>query len=109
MGGLSIFCDEDNKLGHVRKVFKYHQAELTLVQDQISDHEFSSERVRRAQDLVEEMKAQGEDKSVIDAALKAEGLPSLQEQGLMVLRGGFSWARLHRRRKKLEERVARRR
>lgn len=93
----------------MRKVFKDPQAELSLVQAQISEHEFSSERVRRSQDLVEEMKARGEDKSVIDAALEAEGLPSPQEQGLIVLRGGFSWARLHRRRKKFEVRVARRR
>ncbi|MGJ9371866.1 hypothetical protein [Nesterenkonia sp. CF4.4] len=91
------------------KVFKDSQTELALVQKQISLHEFCSERVRRAQNLVEELKARSEDKSVIDAALKAEGLPSLQEQGLIVIKGGLSWARLHRRRKKLEDRIARRR
>lgn len=82
------------------------RAELSHVQRRIRAHPFSSEGMRKAQDLVEEMKSRHQESSQIDAALTAEDLPSLQQQGLMVARRGFSWARLHRRRKKLEDRLS---
>lgn len=88
-----------------RKTRAERERELDQVLRGIADHPLSSEEVRQANSLIEQL--DGQDPSVIDDALASRGLPSLQDLGRMQLKHGLAFGRLHRRRRKLEKMLGR--
>jgi len=81
------------------------QRELTQVRARIDTHPLASDRVRAAQNLVEEMKEQGSESAAINEALDARDLPLLHELGSIQVKTLWSWGRLHRRRQRLEDQL----
>ena len=81
--------------------------ELDEVNRRIAEHPFASEPTRKANQLVEDLKAQNRDAEQINSALEKEGLPRLEELGKTTAKGLFGWSLLHRRKRKLERRITR--
>ncbi|MGZ0066960.1 hypothetical protein [Microbacterium sp. Yaish 1] len=88
-----------------RKTRSERERELDDVLRAIADHPLSSEEVRQANSLIEQL--DGEDPSVVNDSLASRGLPSLDALGKMQLKHGLAFGRLHRRRYKLEKKLGR--
>lgn len=82
------------------------RAELARVRAAIDAHPYNAPRLRRAKELIEARRGQCSPEE-LDAELFARGLPGLAECGRITAAGLVSFARLHRRRARLERRIAR--
>ncbi|KZC94060.1 MULTISPECIES: hypothetical protein [Clavibacter] len=78
---------------------------LAAVDAAIAAHPLSSERVTRANAIIEA--SDRDDKAAVEARLAEEGLPGLAELGKIQVRHSVSWWRLHRRRRKILARLDR--
>ncbi len=78
---------------------------LAAVDAAIAAHPLSSERVTRANAIIEA--ADGDDKAGVEARLAEERLPDLAELGRIQVRHSVSWWRLHRRRRRILARLDR--
>jgi hypothetical protein len=81
------------------------RAELDEVEALITAHPLASRRVRDAHAVVEAGRSRGARE--VDRELTAAGLPTTEELGRAQVAGAWSWWRLHRRRRRLERRIAR--
>ena len=81
------------------------EAELAAVDDAIATHPLSSDRVTRANAIIEA--SDRDDKAAVEARLAEEGLPGLAELGKIQVRHSVSWWRQHRRRRKILARLDR--
>ncbi|WP_316298904.1 hypothetical protein [Clavibacter michiganensis] len=78
---------------------------LAAVDAAIAAHPLSSERVTRANAIIEA--SDGDDKAGVEARLAEERLPDLAELGRIQVRHSISWWRLHRRRRRILARLDR--
>lgn len=81
------------------------QHDLDEADQRITEHSFSSERVRRANALVEAKKVEDADPDEINSALEEQGLPRLEELGMTTAKELVGWWRLHDRKRKIERKL----
>ena len=81
------------------------RAELADVRALLAAHPLASHRVRAAHEVIEDNRSRSV--AEVDQALEANALPSVVELGRTQVAGLWSWWRLHRRRRKLEQRLER--
>lgn len=81
-------------------------AKLAQVRSDLASHPYNSPQIKQATALIEQLRPH-KTSAEIDAELGAKGLPSLAECGKVTARGLVSFARLNRRRVKLEAQLAR--
>jgi hypothetical protein len=81
------------------------RAELADVHALIAAHPLASDRIRAAHEVIEENRSRS--RAEVDEALAGSASPSVAELGRTQVAGLWSWWRLHRRRRKLEQRIER--
>ena len=81
------------------------RAELDDVRALIAAHPLASHRVRAAHQVIDDSRTGGVDD--VDKALADSGLPSAVELGRTHVAGLWSWWRLHRRKRRLKQRILR--
>lgn len=81
------------------------RAELDDVRALIAAHPLASHRVRAAHRVIDDSSAGDVDD--VERALADHGLPSAVELGRTHVAGFWSWWSLHRRKRKLEQRILR--
>lgn len=82
------------------------KARLAEVEREIAAHPLASEAVTRAHAIID---SDGKgDPAELQRQLAAHGLPSPEELGRIQLAGTASWWSLHRQKRKLEAKIARR-
>lgn len=79
---------------------------LEGITGEIAANPLSSEEVRRANDLVDQLKEQGLPADAIDGRLTQEGLPTTQDLGRLMARHLIGLTGLNKKRAKLEARIA---
>lgn len=79
--------------------------QLAQVEASIAAHPLASERVQRANAIISAHDAA--DKQEVERQLAEAGLPDLAELGRIQVSGTMSWWRLHRKKTKLEAKIAR--
>jgi hypothetical protein len=81
------------------------RAELDEVNALIAAHPLASDRVRAAHQVIDDSRSRGVEE--VDEALADHALPSVVELGRAQVAGFWSWWSLHRRRRKLSQRIDR--
>jgi hypothetical protein len=81
------------------------RAELDEVNRLIAAHPLASPRVRAAHDVIDNSPSR--DVEEVERQLADGGLPSVRELGEAQVAGSWSWWKLHRRKRKLEQRIRR--
>jgi len=76
---------------------------LDKIETAIAAHPLASEPVLQSFEVIKRIGQ--ENAELISEELEARGLPSLDELGKLQVRHGFSWARLHRKRKRLRNKL----
>lgn len=79
--------------------------QLADVRKSISEHPFSDPQVLKANEVIEANN--GLEHSEIEKKLIEQQLPALEELGRIQLKGSFSWWALHRKQRKILQRLAR--
>lgn len=81
-------------------------AKLREVEAELAALPVREDRFVQAQELIEELKAAGVSAEEMNATLSARGLPSVPEVGQAVLKSMVPLAKLSRKQRKLEQRLA---
>jgi len=76
---------------------------LDKIETAIAVHPLASEPVLQSFEVIKRIGQ--ENAELISEELGARGLPSLDELGRLQVRHGFSWVRLHRKRKKVRNKL----
>ena len=78
---------------------------LSAINGRINSHALNTSPMKEAREVVTEHRGEGQKE--VDHALSERGLPSTATQGRALISGLVSLARLNRKRRKLEHRIAR--
>ncbi|MGV9183997.1 hypothetical protein [Arcanobacterium canis] len=79
--------------------------DLDDVKQQISENPLSGSAVVKASEVMERLKSEGREEE-IDSQLAEQGLPNSEHVGKLVLQNSFTLARLNKKRRKLEKKLA---
>ena len=80
------------------------RSQLHEVETQLEAHAYNAPEAILTREITERYRNEGE--ACIEKELAARGLPSLAESGKIVARGLWSYAKLERRKRKLQQKIA---
>ncbi|WP_454117669.1 hypothetical protein [Microbacterium lacticum] len=81
------------------------EAELKEIDAAIADHPYNAPEVVASREIIEQFEGEGNER--VEQELAARGLPGLADNGRIVATGLASYSRLHRRRKKVLNKLER--
>lgn len=88
---------------YTRKTLEEYKQDLTEIELAIKNHPYNDPKRLRADQLIEEI---GKDNQTeLQQALKAENLPTLEENAMNTMKYLTAWSKLHRKQKSLQKKI----